>query len=476
MNDKKVDDLLTEYSQSLGHSRHASANVKVKTGRTIIWKPALVTCIGAALIATFTFLPRRAEAAPMDRVFQALKETKFWMATCRTKEQGGSWIMQYRSFHQDDKTRGESPVFGGPPKTIVTIIDSESEYTDHSDLPYILKSKFSSDKGQQSEAMIDPLKNSLQLIGGMRADFARTDGIKYQGSDAYSLSLKFKKTGKKYFELFVQRSSNLPLAVLIDNPGTPKVKPFEYRIDYSYVPPKDLSLFTPDPKKYFVDIEAEKAAYAELWSKTPVSPDSPTIFASSISPDGTIWITFGVKNHNKKGWTPLKLLNKNYAPASWFMMNSYGTSKDFRVSGYEVITTNYIPIDPTATKPAEIQIEFSAKAAFLDEPKDVQRKTVTSVLTKEQRDFPAHFPCFMRDIRTEFLVTSQIRARARALQKRGDYLEAGRAFEKEFHLLKRYAFMHQPLREAIECYEKLGMKKKVQELKQLAKSALKPPK
>ncbi len=476
MNDKRIDDLLNEYSQSLGHSRQTIANAKVKPAKIAMWKPMLATCIGTVVITTFVLMPRRAEAATIDLVIDALKEANFWMATCRSKEQGGDWVTNYRRFHQGDKIRFESQVFGGAPRTYTTIIDSGLDYRDHSDLPYILKSKVAVYPRQEQDAMTDPLKNSLQLVGGMRSDFVRTDGITYQGSKAYSLKLNSK--GRKIFELIVQKSTNLPLAVTVNNPGSAKVKPFKYRIDYSYVPPSNLSsLLKPDPTKYIVDQDADKASFADTWSKIQSSPDSPTIYNSSISPDGTIWITFGVIEGSKNCWTPLRILDKNYAQSSCFLMNSYGNSKDFRVLGYQVMTANYIPVDPSAPKPTMVIVEFGNKPAFSAEPKDMLRKTVTCQLTHEERDFPAHFPCFTEEVPLVFLASNQFRVRANVLKKRGDYLGAGKAFEKEHHVLEEAQYLHFniPLNAAIACYEKLGMKAKVRELKALVKAEPKRP-
>lgn len=477
MNDRKIDDLLSEYAQGLGHSRHLVPAVMPR--KVQIWKPVLITSLGAAAIAATVFMPKRAEAAPIDRVKGALQNVRSWTATCQTRDQGQPWALQYRSFHLDGKIRGESPVFGGAPRTYITIIDSDIEYSDHSDLPYILKSKFVLDPRVKAGVFSDPLKNSLQMVGGeMRKDFVRTEGITYKGNDAYSLSLKSKKTGKKYYELMVQKSSNLPLAVLINNVNPSTKIPFEYRIEYSYALITDSSLFKPDPKKYVVDEVADKAQYEAEWAKKASAPESPTIYGSSISPDGTIWITFGVKDREKNGWTPLKILSKNYAQSSSFLMNSYGNSKNFRVNGYEVATSNYIAIEPGPTRPTEIQVEFGYKPAFLGAPKDMKRQTIKCMLTNEKRNFPAFFPCFMQEIPFVFLASNQANVRAHALMARGDYLGAGRAFEEEHRIIReaRYYNVSNPLKAAIGCYERLGMKQKIRELRELSKSDPKRPK
>ena len=69
--------------------------------------------MGGAILAAFVVLPRKAEAAPIEKVLAALKDTKFWMATTTTRANGGKWGPYNATVYKGGKIWFQSEYFGG---------------------------------------------------------------------------------------------------------------------------------------------------------------------------------------------------------------------------------------------------------------------------------------------------------------------------------------------------------------------------
>lgn len=468
MNDNKVEQLMTEYAKGLGHLERTFPHMK----RSIFshWKPVAFATIGLAGITFFVLIPRRAEAASMENVVGALGQIKYWSSETWTKSTTTSkrdqWGHQTTTTYWNGILKFRSGIGGN--MELTSIIDNGFEYDDFKNLPYILKYKVSvTDLGYLSRFQ-DPLKHVLTTARKTPDKLTRQDGLRYKGKAAYSLTLK-PKDNATTFEAIVEKSTDLPLLVQVDI-GQKNFR-FQYKTEYHYSPPSDASAVAINPNKKVVDQEVEKRAIQAKWSRVESAGDRPTLYQASISPDGTIWVTFGVKNHTENGWTPLKIGGGNYAQSSSFLMNSYGNAANFRTNGNEVAVANFVPIDEKVPTPSRVSIEFGYKKAFLDATSGMKTVTIQTQLELEDQNYPSFFPAFMGEVPVTFLTSNYWNVRAHSKMAKGDLLGAAKSFEKSFDVRLAAGqrivspYMN-PLKAAAECYDKLGMKDKAKAIRQ----------
>ena len=463
MNDNQIDQLLGSYSENLGHFEGTVPSLQRKPIK--VWKPILLTGTAFVAVGTFLLLPKSAEAAPMDKVLGALKNTKFWSATAQSKEGNGPWTLHYKSQQMDGKLRFDSVIFGGASRHLTTIIDSGNQYVDYSDLPYVLKSKFELEPRQNGATMTDPLKNALQMVGGMRKDFHREDGILYKGTEAYSLSMMIKKPGRKGFEVIVQKSTNLPLVVITHNFNVRSAAVYDFRIEYSYVQPNDLSMFTPNPHKVIVDVATEQKRWVDTWTPMIEGTQLPTVLSASMSPDGTIWLAY-VSDGNQNSYVhPKAIDDKDYVPGVTYSLSDWKAAAAPRLKGKDVLVSTFLALNPKPSPKSSVTVEWQSHLGG-DTPKSIKCQ-----LYAEKWDFPSYFPPFMKSINADLQKNTMWRARGDAYRTRKMFKEAAEAYVKSYEIMKANHFFvnsyQDPLRAAAECYEKLGEKAKANELRKL---------
>ena len=468
MEDKKIDDLLSSYSENLGHF---DGSVPKSAQRHInLWKPIVITIMGGAILTAFVVLPRKAEAAPIEKVIMALKDTKFWMATTTTRANGGKWGPYSSSINKDGKIWFRTEVFGGASKQITTLFDGGFEYDEWSELPYVLKSKFNPDPRMNVSAMTDPLKNALSRVGGMRSDFVRTDGIKYNGQQVYSLSLtpkrnKATKSSLKEFELIVQRDTNLPLVSTINGsiPGTKNRQ--EIKTVYGYDVTQNRQPMIPNPNKALIDADAEKKRLVEQWAMKIEGTQLPTILEASITPDGTIWIAYVSEGNQNNYVSPKELGEKGYVQGVTYSLSDWKAAAAPRVTGKDVLVSTFIALNPKPSPKTSVFVKWNNR------PGTRPHDPTTCPLVGEKWDFPSYFPPFMGEFNVDLYKNSMLNTRGDALRVKTDYKSAAEAYMKRYEIMKRNRYAvnahKSSLLAAAECYEKLGdiaMAKKLRKL------------
>lgn len=475
MEDKKIDALLNDYSAGLGHSRHAVTAPRRQS--LPYWKPILAAGVGVAVVASFVLIPRRAEAASIDPVMNALKDTKFWMATTMTRANGGHWGPYTTSINQDGKIWFKSEVFGGAPRQITTLIDHEFEYDEWSELPYVLKSRFTLDPRASMSTMMDPLKNALAHVGGMRKDFTRRNGVLYHGQKAYSLSLASKLTkarsgNLKDFEVIVQSDTDLPLVSTIKF-GIPGTKNFqEIRTTYGYEPRHNRQPMIPNPRKTLIDVDAEKKRWVETWTPMIEGAQLPTILSASMSPDGTIWIAYVSEGNQNSYVYPKAIDDKEYVRGVTYSLSDWKAAAAPRVKGKDVLVSTFLALNPKPSAKTAVTVSWNAR------PGDQTPNPATCQLTTEKWDFPSYFPPFMNSINVDLQKNSMWRSRGDAYRSKKMFKEAADAYLKSYEIMKRNHYFvnpsQNPLRAAAECYEKLGDKKTGQKLRKMIPTGARP--
>ena len=465
MDDNKIDDLLSSYSESLGHF---TGPVPMPAKRTTkLWKPIAVTAMGSAIVAGFVFMPRKAEAAPMDKMVSALRGTTYWKSIVSLKRQEATkWDLTHELVYCDGKFKSTSAF--SSPHTLTTIIDADYDYDDFKDLPYILKTK--SGPWFISSAMTDPMSYALRFYVAVK-DWSKQDSGKYHGVETYEMRPRSAKS-RDTVVITVEKSTNLPL--LVRSFGTDAKKHrFDLRQEYSYTRPNPTPVIAIDPRKSVLDAEQERKAAIQKWDSVDRSNEKPIVFESHLGKNGSVWVIFAYKNFNAPCWVP-KVNQNGYRLGTMFSMSSYGKGADYFVHSHEIVAYYFVPTTTTIPRPTSLNIDFELKPMFGGGKPSTKTTSVPCALQICDWNFPRVFAAFCQQVSYEFLDERFYNTRAHAKLERKEYASAAADFESEFRLIRGFKLkfkfnsnsaMSEPLWAAAECYEKMGNLARAKELR-----------
>jgi hypothetical protein len=460
MNDKKIDDLLSDYSQSLGHSRHTGKAIDRKRP---LWKPVLVTALGAAAVGAFVMMPRRAEAASMEKMINAFHTTRYWTAQRWFKSgPDGKWIPTETETYLDGTYQIVAPKLKA--NGLTATIKSGFEYYDFKLCPTILKTRFKETSWSKSNN--DPLKQAIAYSKNMKGNLVRKDGLLFKGSEAYSLTIS-NKLGRNVFQAIVKKDTNLPLQFTMTMERT--AQHMDMKWEYRYDRPKEMNSLEPDQTKQIIDVERESKALADTWGSKLSEPGGHTILSSSISKNGTIWIASKVPGDTlSKGWRIISLDDPNYVASTYINLNMFKTEEPLGSVLREVVVSEFVPTYDLSTRPKEVTVRFGSYHTFAGPGSRPPRSSVKVTLTDEAFTIPSYFPTIMFDIDTDFVTNRFWSSRAEARRQKGDYKGAIECYLKCDEIERTHlAFVnpsYRPLRAAAECYEKLGERASAQNL------------
>ncbi len=446
MNDNRIDDLLSSYSENLGHFQ---GTVPMPVKRNIhLWKPLLVTAMGAAIVAGFVFIPRSAEAATIDKVMSGLNSIPYWHSVAWQLDlKTGAWNSNYSETYLDGLLMVEN--WAGQRNAVTTLIEPGFVYRYTNQMPYILKNKLGKD--QYIDLHFNPATHPWQYY--KNRTLLRKDGLTYHGVPAYSLSVSGKKHGT-VFEAIVEKSTNLPLITQMQT-GNANGH-FNYKIEYRYDKPDQLATLRPNSTKPVVYAEQEIDQLVKTWSGIKSISLGRTILSSSISPDGTIWIA-----HKTKGKDPesFRLTNPNYGNESVYILSNFTGDVGHQKAFEGIVVRRFVPTNDVSPLPTSVDLNFKSG------------DTVACTLKSETWSFPSYFPCIMYDPNSDLLKSSFYWARADARKKQGDLKGAIEAYMSSYQIEKEagiyFNTSRSSLKYAADCYEKLGDTAKALELSKL---------
>jgi hypothetical protein len=424
-----------------------------------VWKPLLVTGLGVAVVAGFLILPRKAEAAPIEKMVQAIEQVRFWKATTLVRADGGQWGPYGTCTYRDGRLQFDNEVFGGSSRSIRTHVFDAHVYVDYSDQPYILKRDFKPNPNQTMDSMTVPLKRALRIVSGHEGELIRRDGLSYLGSAAYSLNFKNKANA---FEAKIQSATNLPFEVLTTIVATNKKHVYEYKTTYSYEVPKNYFQLTPDARKTILDTNQIRTRLAAEWSKClPFRP-----FQVSLCSDGSIWVARSVKDSASLRGVSWKILGGKYVECTnYFLKNFLAPQDAFFINGHEVAVVQFVPIYDLAKQPDSISIETNGLGTRT-------KHTQTYSLVHENWTFPSYLPVFADRIDPILSEVSTLSTVADARMKGRDFLSAARIYEQIAQTEGKHHITSSqpPLIQAAICYEKMGDHNKAESLRKAVAS------
>ena len=450
MQEHKIDDLLGSYSESLGHFAGTVPMPRRKPVR--LWKPILVVCTGISAIAGLLLLPKKAEAASIETIEKALSSAKYWHSVAWQFDSSKNiWLSNYSETYLKGVFICESNA--GKPYSSSNLVESGFVYSDLTRLPYIFRTKL--DQVKFFELHQNPATHPFQYY--KKAKFVRQDGLDFKGTRAYSLSLAGKKGGT-VFQAILETETNLPLIILMKTGGTKGQ--FNYKIEYNYDKPANLVTLGPNPSKPIIVIPEALDKLERLWGSVKPDIQGPSIYSSTISPNGTIWIASKVP---KNDLNAVSLSDSNYGSETCYVLKNFTNEFSFVSRFPEVQVHEFIPIYDMPSLPKAVIVRFGHSS----------RRTinVSCNLGAEKWNFPDYFAPIILDPNTELMKGSYWSFRANARRKKGDLKGAIDAYLENYQVQRenhyRVFTFNNPLKAAAECYEKLGEKAKANELRKL---------
>lgn len=477
MNEHQVEKLLSQHGDEISARRKPTFQPK----RKVAWKPILVTGTAVVAIGVFILLPRNAEAARVQGIRKALKGVQSMEYWAQVRYNGNAWNDFIHSIRQGDfawMRVAKSRSLG-----MTSISNQTSSMTDWDRLPFATIGKF--DVGDVLDNQEDPLQIAITSYTGGNAseeyNVTTFDSAPRDNRPTYTLSYVSKglpkgaiytsTEDKQNFEILVDSKTNLPIesSYFRNTKGVTSEIKFQYAYNKTY----PESLFRLETKKPILFPETERRKLAEKWSKVKIDGNHAPIYSASISPEGTIWIAFGVKEYEAVSSVPSEIVVSNGAKYVRGSERPYTLQpKDGENFGdrKDVIFTPFIPIYDSHSLPAKVGIKYAKRETYKDSAGSDEAKIVSVDLIANSWNIPSYFPSFnMGRAILEFPLNFW-RTRAKARQELGDTLGAAKAFEAEADAYKNFVEYggYKPLLEAAKCYESLGSPEKATALREHA--------
>ena len=460
MQDHKIDDLMSTYSDNLGHFTGTVPIIKRKSIK--IWKPILVTGTAFVAVGTFLLLPKSAEAAPLEKIVAALRSTKYWKSVVKVRQKNSTkWDISQEIVYFDGKLKSTS---GFPPSfRLTTIIDGTKDYDDFKKLPYILKSK--TGPWFKQTGMDDPMSHALRFYGAVK-DWTRQDSGKYRGVETYEMRPKNAKPTAMVV-VTVEKATNLPL--LVRSSGHTTKYAFDIEQEYSYAQPTPPPIIAPDPGKPIIEPDSERKLAVQKWNTVELGLEKPVLLDSYLGKNGSVWVIFAYKSFNLPCWAP-KSIQNGYREGTMFAMSSYGKGADYYVHSHEIVAYYFVPTTSLIGRPTSLNIEFELKPMFGGGKPATKTTMVQCDLKPAEWTFPRVFAAFAGQVPVEFLDDRFYNLRGHAKMDRKEYATAAADFEAEVKIMHENHYFantdfSNPLGAAADCYEKMGNIAKAKELR-----------
>ena len=469
MDDKKVDELMTSYTNSLGSY---SGRREPAHHRFAWWKPLTITGagVGVVTLVTLMMVPRRAIASSEDKVLAAFQRATYWHVEMKSKDpKSKKWISNSETTYCDGRLKSVS---GFPAsKRLTTVLIGRDEFDDFKELPYILKTPI--DSGFKIGDYENPMDHALRFFRTTK-NFKRKEAEFYRGIEAYEMVSEAPNRSRTT-TVTISKATNLPLVV--HNIARGKVN-YEFEEEYDYDRPASAQALAPDPGKPIVDVKAERTAAIERFAKTDLDQSKPIPFESVLGKNGELWMIFGVKDYSKPCWIPLQT-QPGYRLGTMFMMSSYGRSADFFVKSHEIVAYLFIPTTKAISRPKFFDFEFIHRPMFSGgKPNDGSTKVHMDV--KESKwTFPEFMPSLALQVPVDFIEDRFFSVRGHTFMAQKKYRDAAECFVKEFESSVQYGRfvktdMSNPMEAAAKCYDLLGDHAKAKECRRQLKEALIP--
>lgn len=470
MNEHQVEDILVRHGQRIAETRPAQLL------RRIAWKPVLVTGIGVAAIAMLMLAPRYAEAARIERFKRAIKGAKSVEQHWYSKVNGGSWNEIMDIISQGDNTRTNVRIGTGFERTVIS--NSQWNLIDYKDLPFATLTKTSPDELVET----DLLKSLLALLDGNPDKnvykYSTSAGQTLNGRQTYVIDYSRADTNQK-MHVIVDATTDLPIeATMLRGPDDfHGITTEENRITYVYNNTYDPKLFALPTNKKIVNPDTEKISLKLRWEENAkVAPGLPPIYETTVGPDGTIWVAFGVKEGSNVEKMPCEVVvnGKRYLhvidlPASFHAIND-----DFRVGGRQLIMTPFVPAYDDGTLPTKAEIRFAKRIEEQPEggalgkiPEKLDDAvSQTYELKPESEVVPSYMPSLGFDRERLSMPIQFWRKKALARQKLGDYVGAIDAYQHEIRGWEGFVRYkaNEPMLGEASCYQALGNQAKADQL------------
>ncbi len=435
MNEHQVEDILVRHGQRIAETR------PVASVRRIAWKPALAMGVGVAAIAMLMLAPRYAEAARIERFKRAIKGARSVDQHWYTRVNGGSWHEFMHIISEGDSTRTNARMGTGIEFTILA--NSQWNLIDYSHLPFATLTKT-----PESELVeTDLLKSLLALLDGNPDKkvykYSTSSGEPLNGRKTYVIDYSRADTNQK-MHIIVDAATDLPIEAYMwrgpdDFHG---ITTEENRITYTYNNTYDQKLFALPTNKKIVNPDKEKVSLKRRWEENAkVAPGLPPIYETTVGPDGTIWIAFGVKEGSNVEKLPCEVLanGKRYLHVIDISASFRAINEDYRVGGREVIMTPFVAAYDDGTLPTKAEIRFAKRIEGQPEggalgkiPEKLDDAISKSYeLKPESEVVPSYMPSLGFDKERLSMPMQFWRKKALARQKLGDYVGAIDAYQHE---------------------------------------------
>lgn len=477
MNEHQVEKLLSQHGDEISARRKPTFQPK----RKVAWKPILVTGTAVLAIGVFVLVPRNAEAARVQGIRKALKGVQSMEYWGQIRYNGNGWNELVHSIRQGDfawmraaKSRSQG---------LTSISNQTNSMTVWDRLPFATIGKNDVDDVLNNQE--DPLQIAIASYTGGNAseeynvtsfDSAPRDNrptytLSYVGKERPKESSDNTAEDKKSFKILVDSKTNLPIESSYFSNSKGVTGEIKYQYAYNKTYPE--SLFRLETKKPIIFPEIVRRKIAEKWSKVQVDGNHAPIYSASVSPEGTIWVAFGVKDYEVESSVPSEIVASNGAKYVRGSERPYTLQpKDNENFGdrKDVIFTPFIPVYDNKSLPAKVGIKYAMRETYKDSAGSDEAKIVSVDLIANSWNIPSYFPSFnMGRAILEFPLNFW-RTRAKARQELGDTLGAAKAFEAEADAYKNFVEYagYKPLLEAAKCYESLGSFEKATALREHA--------
>ena len=474
MNENHVETLLSQHGDEI-LSRRQTKQPKQK----VAWKPILVTGTAVLAIGTFLMLPKNAEAARIAKVKQALKAAHSVSITSFIRNRGGVWQIYSRQFAQTGFWRTEAEK--GKGNRLTLIADRTHRMTNYDKLPFVTVSHHSESEWKKNyqDYFDSPLKAATYEISSTNNPEDYTcetrPGKPKGGQPTYIIEYK-RVQDVETTQVIVNAETNLPIESIRHSEfhGVGE----DTRNEYRYNQRINSDLFSFKTSKQVIDVQAEQGKLSQRWSETKILIGSSPIYSTTVTPDGSIWIAYGVKDWEKLDSVPSEVnaAGVKYTLAKELPTSSASFGRDFRIRGNQVMIATFVPIYDPVKLPSNVDIRFGSRQIVDARPVDKVDKVFDSPALQgvevqtESMPIPHYLPVFGFD--REYLTTEARlwERKAQAREQLGDNAGAADAFERSGRAWEKFVIYmgYKPYREAARLYEKLGQIEKARKLRTLA--------
>ncbi len=472
MNENQVENLLSQH----GNEIEARRQPKVVKRRTT-WKPILVTGTAMVAITTFLLLPRNAEAARIQGMRNALKGVQSMEYWGHIRYNGNSWNEFVHQIRQGDLVWAE--IAKSRALRVTYISNHEDVMMNWERLPFVTISKANIDDFYGED---DPLKIAIANYTGNNVseqyDVKTADSKPIDGHATYTLSYVSKEPpsnsidkttkDKQSFQIVVDAATNLPIESKYRREEKDVVGDIKYR--YVYNRQYSQSLFKMTSQKPIIYSDKERKRLTDKWMNEKSEADFAPIYSATISPEGTIWIAFGVKNYEEVSSIPTEITGDNNVKYVIGTEQPYACQDSNSETHGEfsgVVFSPFIPIYDQSAVPKTAQIKYGLRATNKKPESDQEAKFSTVKLGLDSWNIPNYFPAFNKGRDMLTFPIDFWRSRAVARRELGDVLGAAKAFEQQAEAYKSFVEYggYKPLLEAAKCYEILGILDKAKALR-----------